>query len=416
MATSRTGSRARPTITRSPFFDSTRRRGFLHKIGKGGTTDFAVARNAEPAILGAGRHGAARVGRLRVRTKTGKARWIMLEITSRSLRFDPPAETREHALVSRSDRPGGPISRVVGLYQTLLRRTLEHFFPDVLLEIEGDRSVIDWDGASDETHYRITDDPDGLALDIEWLGTRLIFRPESPVPLLPLERRMVEVVVHALDLRFRGLFDQDLDDRLDRFQYVTEDLIVADFIGSTGPLSDTRRARSPASGRPLDLREQAGLDGGPAARDGPRPGRSGPAQHRGGPSVQRPADRDQGVPPALRRRPDALPRRPAGQPRADGRHRILGRQGPRERTPRAPLPPPLSEPREGDERRRPRLPDAHAQPGDQGLRRRDDAVHLHATPAGGCSTSPASSRRGSRRSGGRPIPTWPSGSSRPRST
>lgn len=158
----------------------------------------------------------------------------MLETTSRTLRFDPPAETGELALVPRNDRPGGPISRVVGLYQTMLRRMLEQFFPDVMLESQGDRSIIDWDGGPGENHYRIADDSEGLGLEIEWLGTRLNFRPESPVPLLPLERQMVEAVVHALDLRFRSLFDLDPADPLERFQYVTEDLIVADFLGTPG--------------------------------------------------------------------------------------------------------------------------------------------------------------------------------------
>ena len=55
------------------------------------------------------------------------------------------------------------------------------------------------------------------------------------MPLLPLERRLVEVVVQALDLRFRGLFDQDLADRLERFQYLTEDLIIADFLQPVSP-------------------------------------------------------------------------------------------------------------------------------------------------------------------------------------
>ena len=30
----------------------------------------------------------------------------------------------------RSQRPSGPISRIVGVYHMVLRRTLEHFFPD----------------------------------------------------------------------------------------------------------------------------------------------------------------------------------------------------------------------------------------------------------------------------------------------
>ncbi len=159
----------------------------------------------------------------------------MIRTQARSLRFDHAAETPEHSLQPRIDRPSGPISRVVGLYQTLLRKTLEHFFPNAILEVQGDRSVIDWDGSSDETHYRFTDDLDGVGLEIEWLGTHLSFRSESPVPLLPLERRLVEVVVQALDRRFRGLFDQSLVDRLERFQYLTEDLIITDFLQPIGP-------------------------------------------------------------------------------------------------------------------------------------------------------------------------------------
>lgn len=159
----------------------------------------------------------------------------MIKTQTRSLRFDHAAETPEQSLQARTERPSGPISRVVGLYQTLLRKTLEHFFPNAILEVQGDRSVIDWDGSPNEIHYRFTDDLDGVGLEIEWLGTHLSFRPESPVPLLPLERRMVEVVVQALDRRFRGLFDQDFADRLERFQYLTEDLIITDFLQPVSP-------------------------------------------------------------------------------------------------------------------------------------------------------------------------------------
>src|ERR1700733_3125 len=134
----------------------------------------------------------------------------------------------------RSDRPNAPISRIVGLYQMVLRRTLEHFFPDAQLEVSGDRSIIDWDGSADETYYRLHEDPDGLGVEIEWLGTHLVFQPGNPSPLLATERRLVEVVVEAIDLRFRGLFNQELSHRFDRFQYQTEDLIVADYLNSIG--------------------------------------------------------------------------------------------------------------------------------------------------------------------------------------
>ena len=135
----------------------------------------------------------------------------------------------------RSERPGGPISRIVGVYHMVLRRTLEHFFPDAVLDVAGDRSIIDWDGSADETYYRLHDDSDGLGVEIEWLGTRLMFQPGNPSPLLSTERRMVEVIVEAIDLRFRGLFNQELSHRFDRFQYQTEDLIVADYLDSISP-------------------------------------------------------------------------------------------------------------------------------------------------------------------------------------
>ena len=143
-------------------------------------------------------------------------------------------QPEEPALSQRNEHAGGPISRVVGLYQMVLRRTLEHFFPDAFLDFAGDRSIIDWDGSPDESYYRLIDDPDGLGVEIEWLGTRLAFQPGNPSPLLSSERRMVEVIVEAIDLRFRGLFNQGLAHRLDRFQYQTEDLIVADFLDAVG--------------------------------------------------------------------------------------------------------------------------------------------------------------------------------------
>ena len=83
-------------------------------------------------------------------------------------------------MLARSERPIGPISRVVGLYQSLLAEDARALLSRRLLESQGDRSVIDWDGSPDEATFRISDDDDGLGVAIEWLGTRLGFRPESP--------------------------------------------------------------------------------------------------------------------------------------------------------------------------------------------------------------------------------------------
>ena len=134
-----------------------------------------------------------------------------------------------------SERQTGPVSKVVGLYQMFLRRSLEHFFPDAVLDVAGDRSFIEWDGSPAQLHYQVEDDPDGLGIVNEWFRTRYTFQPSSPAPFLPSERRLIETVIHALDLRFRSLFDAEAAHRIDRFHYVLEDLIVTDFLDSVEP-------------------------------------------------------------------------------------------------------------------------------------------------------------------------------------
>ncbi|WP_240907218.1 diadenylate cyclase [Paludisphaera rhizosphaerae] len=164
---------------------------------------------------------------------------MMDHAVRRAVRFDPASiatmTMAEYTLQARSDRHLGPVSKVVGLYQSVMRRTLEHFFPDSILEIQGDRTIIDGDVVMQEAPYRLIDDPDRLAIDIEWRGTRLTFQPGSPVPLFPAERRMIDVIVRALDFRFRALFDHEVADRVERFSYLTEDLIIADFLSTVGP-------------------------------------------------------------------------------------------------------------------------------------------------------------------------------------
>jgi catechol 2,3-dioxygenase-like lactoylglutathione lyase family enzyme len=142
----------------------------------------------------------------------------------------------ENELVHRAERQVGPVSKVVGLYQTLLRRSLEHFFPDAVLETEGDRSFINWDGSAvNQEHFRLRDDQDGLGLEIEWFRTRFLFQPGSPTPFLPSQRRLIEIIMRSLDLRFRGLFGMEVTHRLERFHYVLEDLIVTEYLDPVDP-------------------------------------------------------------------------------------------------------------------------------------------------------------------------------------
>ncbi len=136
-----------------------------------------------------------------------------------------------------ADRPltPGPVSKVVGLYQMFLRRSLEHFFPDGVLDVAGDRSFIEWDGSAAQQNYQVCDDPDGIGIIIEWFRTRYLFQPGSPTPFLPSERRLVDTALRALDLRFRGLFDHEIAHRIERFHYVLEDLIVTDYLDPVEP-------------------------------------------------------------------------------------------------------------------------------------------------------------------------------------
>ncbi|MBX6313659.1 MAG: hypothetical protein IRY99_12185, partial [Isosphaeraceae bacterium] len=133
-------------------------------------------------------------------------------------------------------RPGraaiaGRMSRIVGLYQMLLRRNLEHFFPEGILEPAGDRSFIGLeDLPTSRAHYRLADEPDGLGLEIEWFRTRYLFLPGSPRPFRTSERRLVEVGLKVLDRRFRSLFEPQVVEREEMVHYAVEDLTVTEYL------------------------------------------------------------------------------------------------------------------------------------------------------------------------------------------
>ncbi|HEX8200278.1 MAG TPA: hypothetical protein VF590_07310 [Isosphaeraceae bacterium] len=138
-----------------------------------------------------------------------------------------------------TERLMGSMSKVVGLYQTLLRRQLEHFFPEAILEPMGDRSVIDLHGAEAREHYRVADDPEGFGVEIEWFRSRFLFLPGSPAPFLPAQRRLIEVIVRVLDLRFRSLYEPAAARNSELFQHVLEDVIVTEALDLPEPIRVT---------------------------------------------------------------------------------------------------------------------------------------------------------------------------------
>ena len=142
----------------------------------------------------------------------------------------------EEPTAPTTDRHVRPSSRLVGLYQALLRQQLDHFFPDAVLQLEGDRSPINWELATDRPNFAVAEDPDGIGVLIDWFGSRYLFQPASPVPLLRSERRLVETIVRVLDLRFRTLMDADAVDRTELFDYALEDVIVTEFLAPPAPM------------------------------------------------------------------------------------------------------------------------------------------------------------------------------------
>src|SRR5689334_22513485 len=68
---------------------------------------------------------------------------LMTEIVPGESRAVPSSDARESKaevdVATHGDRLGEPISRIVGVYQIVLRRTLEHFFPGAQLEMISDR-------------------------------------------------------------------------------------------------------------------------------------------------------------------------------------------------------------------------------------------------------------------------------------
>lgn len=133
------------------------------------------------------------------------------------------------------ERTSGQMSKVVGLYQVLLRRALEQFFPEATFDPIGDRSFIAVNPSPEMANYHLYDDPDGLGLELEWFRARHSLTPGSPRPFQPSERSLIESTVRLLDRRFRALFDPEATGRDDLFHYAVEDLIVAEEIGIPDP-------------------------------------------------------------------------------------------------------------------------------------------------------------------------------------
>lgn len=136
----------------------------------------------------------------------------------------------DNAAISAGDATKGRASKVIGLYQIMLKRVLEHFFPEGRLDPAEDRSSIEFDWGGRRANFVIGEDPDGLGVSIEWFRSRYFFRPTSPTPFSASERRLIQVAAHVLDARFRTMFDLGTATRPELFHYAVEDFVVGEFL------------------------------------------------------------------------------------------------------------------------------------------------------------------------------------------
>ena len=134
-----------------------------------------------------------------------------------------------------AERPRGPMSRIVGLYKMMMRRQLEHFFPDSHLEQSGGHGETLPGPNHRGRYFRLVDDPDGLGVIIDLFDTQYLFQPGSPSPFLPIERRLIEAVMTVLDRRYQFIYDTDatIDEIL---EFAIEDQIVAEFLKVPEPV------------------------------------------------------------------------------------------------------------------------------------------------------------------------------------
>lgn len=141
---------------------------------------------------------------------------------------------RDAVVELERERAPGQMSKVVGLYQILLRRAIEHFFPEATFDPVGDRSFIAVEPSPRHANYSLRTDPHGLGLELEWFRSRYALTPGSPRPFLPSEEHLVESIAGLLDRRFGALFDPEASQREDMFHYAVEDLVIGADLGTPG--------------------------------------------------------------------------------------------------------------------------------------------------------------------------------------
>lgn len=125
----------------------------------------------------------------------------------------------------------GDVSAVIQVYQLLMLRTIEHFFPGSEMEQTGEEPLPSEERLPYRRNYAIKEEGDEFDVTITWFNATYRLKPGVPRAFLQGERKLVETVLRVLDLRFRTMYGVAMPERARNLPYAPEDQIVMEYLG-----------------------------------------------------------------------------------------------------------------------------------------------------------------------------------------
>ena len=125
-------------------------------------------------------------------------------------------------------------AQAVAVFQAMLARCLEHFFPDAALEAEDDSAPVAWQ-AGGRASFRLGEPGAGPGVVLQCFRSRYRLIPEGPASLADEDRRLLATILRVMDLRFRAMFDLTMANRLEIADHMPEDLVIAEHLRPSDP-------------------------------------------------------------------------------------------------------------------------------------------------------------------------------------
>jgi CheY-like chemotaxis protein len=125
-------------------------------------------------------------------------------------------------------------AQAVAVFQSMLARCLEHFFPETALEVQGESATVAWQ-AGGSASFRLGEPGAGPGVVLQCFRSRYRLIPEGPASLADEDRRLLMTILRVMDLRFRAMFDLTMADRLEFADHMPEDLVVAEHLCPSAP-------------------------------------------------------------------------------------------------------------------------------------------------------------------------------------